>query len=30
LQAEDVAQCVLLAISLPPRAVIEELLLKPQ
>src|SRR5262245_23784083 len=30
LQAEDVAQCVLLAISLPPRAVIEELVLKPQ
>ena len=30
LQAEDVAQCVLLAISLPPRAVIEELLIKPQ
>jgi NAD(P)-dependent dehydrogenase (short-subunit alcohol dehydrogenase family) len=30
LQAEDVAQCVLLAISLPARAVIEELLIKPQ
>jgi NAD(P)-dependent dehydrogenase (short-subunit alcohol dehydrogenase family) len=30
LQAEDVAQCVLLALSLPPRAVIEELVLKPQ
>jgi NAD(P)-dependent dehydrogenase (short-subunit alcohol dehydrogenase family) len=30
LQAEDVAQCVLLALNLPPRAVIEELVLKPQ
>jgi NAD(P)-dependent dehydrogenase (short-subunit alcohol dehydrogenase family) len=30
LQAEDVAQCVLLEIRLPPRAVIEELVLKPQ
>ena len=30
LQAEDVARCVLLAISLPARAVIEELLIKPQ
>jgi NAD(P)-dependent dehydrogenase (short-subunit alcohol dehydrogenase family) len=30
LQAEDVAQCVLLALSLPPRAVIEELVIKPQ
>jgi NADP-dependent 3-hydroxy acid dehydrogenase YdfG len=29
LQPEDVARCVLLAISLPPRAVIEELVLMP-
>jgi NAD(P)-dependent dehydrogenase (short-subunit alcohol dehydrogenase family) len=29
LQPEDVAECVMLAISLPPRAVIEELLLRP-
>lgn len=30
LQAEDVAECVLLAINLPPRAVIEELVLQPR
>lgn len=30
LQAEDVAACVLLAIELPPRAVIEELLVRPR
>jgi NAD(P)-dependent dehydrogenase (short-subunit alcohol dehydrogenase family) len=29
LQPEDVADCVMLAINLPPRAVIEELLLRP-
>lgn len=29
LQAEDVAKCVLLAIELPPRAIIEELLVRP-
>jgi len=29
IQPEDVAECVMLAISLPPRAVIEELLLRP-
>jgi NAD(P)-dependent dehydrogenase (short-subunit alcohol dehydrogenase family) len=30
LQAEDVAACVLLAIELPPRAVIEALLVRPR
>jgi NADP-dependent 3-hydroxy acid dehydrogenase YdfG len=30
LQAEDVAACVLLAIELPPRAVVEELLVRPR
>jgi NADP-dependent 3-hydroxy acid dehydrogenase YdfG len=30
LQAEDVAECILLAINLPPRAVIEELVLQPR
>ena len=30
LQPEDVARCVLLAIELPPRAVIEELTIQPQ
>lgn len=30
LQAEDVADCVMLAVNLPPRAVIEELLLRPR
>jgi NAD(P)-dependent dehydrogenase (short-subunit alcohol dehydrogenase family) len=30
IQPEDVAQCVLLALSLPPRAVIEELVITPQ
>ena len=30
LQPEDVARCVLLAIELPPRAVIEELTILPQ
>ena len=30
LQAEDVARCVLLAIELPPRAVVEELVIQPQ
>lgn len=30
LQSEDVAQCVLLAINLPARAVIEELVIQPQ
>jgi NAD(P)-dependent dehydrogenase (short-subunit alcohol dehydrogenase family) len=29
LQSEDVARCVLLAINLPPRAVIEEILIRP-
>jgi NADP-dependent 3-hydroxy acid dehydrogenase YdfG len=29
LQPEDVAECVMLAINLPPRAVIEELLVRP-
>jgi NADP-dependent 3-hydroxy acid dehydrogenase YdfG len=29
LQAEDVAQCVMLAVSLPARAVVEELLIRP-
>ena len=30
LQSEDVAKCALLAINLPPRAVIEEILIRPQ
>ena len=30
LQAEDVAACVWLAISLPPRAVVEEILIRPR
>jgi len=30
IQPEDVARCVLLAIELPPRAVIEELVIQPQ
>lgn len=30
LQADDVAQCVLLAVNLPDRAVIEELLIRPR
>jgi NAD(P)-dependent dehydrogenase (short-subunit alcohol dehydrogenase family) len=29
LQSEDVAKCVLLAIELPPRAIVEELLVRP-
>lgn len=29
LQADDVAQCVLLAITLPPRAIVEELVVRP-
>jgi NADP-dependent 3-hydroxy acid dehydrogenase YdfG len=30
LQSDDVADCVLLAVNLPPRAVIEELLIRPR
>jgi NAD(P)-dependent dehydrogenase (short-subunit alcohol dehydrogenase family) len=30
LQAEDVAECAMLAINLPPRAIIEELLIRPR
>lgn len=30
LQPEDVAECVLLAINLPPRAIIEELIVRPR
>lgn len=30
LQSEDVAECVLLAINLPPRAVVEEILIRPR
>ena len=30
LQAEDVAECALLAIHLPPRAVVEEILIRPR
>ncbi len=30
LQSEDVAECVLLAINLPPRAVVEEMLIRPR
>ena len=30
LQSEDVAECVMLAINLPPRAVVEELLIRPR
>jgi NADP-dependent 3-hydroxy acid dehydrogenase YdfG len=29
LQASDVAECVLLAVNLPPRAVVEELIIRP-
>ena len=30
LQPEDIARCVLLAIELPPRAVVEEIVIQPQ
>jgi NADP-dependent 3-hydroxy acid dehydrogenase YdfG len=30
LQAEDVAECAMLAINLPPRAIVEELLIRPR
>ena len=30
LQSEDVAECVMLAINLPPRAVVEEILIRPR
>jgi NAD(P)-dependent dehydrogenase (short-subunit alcohol dehydrogenase family) len=30
LRAEDVAECVLLAINLPPRAVVEEIVIRPK
>ena len=30
LQPEDVAECVWLALSLPPRAVVEELVIRPR
>lgn len=30
LQSEDVAECVLLAINLPPRAILEELMIRPR
>lgn len=30
LQPEDVAECVLLAINLPPRAIVEEILIRPR
>ncbi len=30
LQADDVAECVMLAINLPPRAVVEEILIRPR
>jgi hypothetical protein len=30
LQAEDVAACVLLALDLPGRAVVEELIIRPR
>lgn len=30
LQPEDLAECVLLAVNLPPRAILEELLIRPQ
>ena len=29
LKSEDVAECALLAINLPPRAVVEEILIRP-
>ena len=29
MQADDIARCVMLAINLPPRAVIEEILIRP-
>jgi NADP-dependent 3-hydroxy acid dehydrogenase YdfG len=30
LQAEDVAECVMLAINLPHRAIVEELVVRPR
>ena len=30
LKSEDVAECALLAITLPPRAVVEEILIRPR
>jgi NADP-dependent 3-hydroxy acid dehydrogenase YdfG len=30
LQPEDVAACVLLALSLPPRAILEDLVIRPR
>ena len=30
LQPEDIAECVMLAINLPPRAVVEELVIRPR
>ncbi|MBI4323897.1 MAG: SDR family NAD(P)-dependent oxidoreductase, partial [Chloroflexi bacterium] len=30
LRSEDVAQCVLLAINLPPRALVEEIVIRPR
>jgi NADP-dependent 3-hydroxy acid dehydrogenase YdfG len=30
LQPEDVADCVMLAIDLPPRAIIEQILVRPR
>lgn len=30
LQSEDVAECVMLAVNLPPRAVVEEILIRPR
>ena len=30
LRADDVAECVLLAINLPPRAIVEEILIRPR
>jgi NADP-dependent 3-hydroxy acid dehydrogenase YdfG len=30
LQPEDIAECVWLAISLPPRAIVESLLVRPR
>ena len=29
LRPEDVAECVMLAVNLPPRAVVQELLIRP-
>ena len=29
MKAEDIADCALLAINLPPRAVVEEILVRP-